>query len=158
MARTLRRIPAVGVDGVDHSDSASVPLRGALGGQKDVHDLERQGLGEIAGPERQDVGVVVLPGVLRGCEVEGHAGADAGDLVGDHCRTDARAVHDDAPPGLPRGDRLCGGARENGMRYDSAYSDLGVRDAEITAHAEFRKRLYAYDVVPEAQAAAATLT
>jgi salicylate hydroxylase len=46
------------------------------------------------------------------------------------------------------------GARENGMRYDSAYSDLGVRDAEIKAHAEFRKRLYDYDVVPEATAAA----
>jgi len=46
------------------------------------------------------------------------------------------------------------GARENGLRYDSSYADLGVRDAEITAHAEFRKRLYAYDVVPEAQAAA----
>jgi len=41
------------------------------------------------------------------------------------------------------------------MRYDSAYSDLGVRDAEITAHAEFRKQLYSYDVVPEAEAAAA---
>jgi len=49
------------------------------------------------------------------------------------------------------------GARENGLRYDSAYSDLGVRDAEITAHATFRKRLYDYDVVPEAQAAAAAL-
>jgi salicylate hydroxylase len=49
------------------------------------------------------------------------------------------------------------GARENGMRYDSAYSDLGVRDAEITAHAEFRKRLYDYDVVPAAEAAAAAL-
>ncbi|MGB7258396.1 MAG: FAD-dependent monooxygenase [Pseudolabrys sp.] len=48
------------------------------------------------------------------------------------------------------------GARENGMRYDSAYSNLGVRDAEIKAHAEFRKRLYAYDVLPEAEAAAAT--
>jgi len=46
------------------------------------------------------------------------------------------------------------GARESGLRYDSAYADLGVRDAEITAHAEFRKRLYGYDVVPEAQAAA----
>ena len=46
------------------------------------------------------------------------------------------------------------GARENGMRYDSAYSDLGVRDAEITAHAEFRKRLYDYDVVTEAAATA----
>lgn len=49
------------------------------------------------------------------------------------------------------------GARENGLRYDSAYSDLGVRDAEITAHAAFRKRLYDHDVVPDAQAVAATL-
>ncbi|MBV9565858.1 MAG: FAD-dependent monooxygenase [Bradyrhizobium sp.] len=49
------------------------------------------------------------------------------------------------------------GARENGMRYDSAYSDLGVRDAEITAHAAFRKRLYDYDVVREAELAAVGL-
>ena len=50
------------------------------------------------------------------------------------------------------------GARENGLRYDSSYADLGVRDAEITAHASFRKRLYDHDVVPEAQAAATALT
>jgi len=50
------------------------------------------------------------------------------------------------------------GARENGLRYDSAYSDLGIRDAEITAHAAFRKRLYDHDVVPDAQAAAAAMT
>src|SRR3954463_16363869 len=49
------------------------------------------------------------------------------------------------------------GARENGLRYDSSYADLGVRDAEITAHATFRKRLYDHDVVPEAEAAAAAL-
>jgi salicylate hydroxylase len=49
------------------------------------------------------------------------------------------------------------GARENGLRYDSACSDLGLRDAEIAAHAEFRKRLYDHDVVADAQAAAATL-
>ena len=49
------------------------------------------------------------------------------------------------------------GARENGLRYDSAYSDLGLRDAEIVAHAEFRKTLYDHDVVPDAQAAAAGL-
>lgn len=49
------------------------------------------------------------------------------------------------------------GARENGLRYDSAYSDLGVRDAEIAAHAAFRRTLYDHDVVPEAQAVAATL-
>jgi salicylate hydroxylase len=49
------------------------------------------------------------------------------------------------------------GARENGLRYDSANSDLGVRDAEITAHAAFRRRLYDHDVVPEAKAAATRL-
>jgi salicylate hydroxylase len=49
------------------------------------------------------------------------------------------------------------GARENGMRYDSAYPDLGVRDAEIAAHAAFRRKLYDHDVVPRAQALAETL-
>jgi salicylate hydroxylase len=49
------------------------------------------------------------------------------------------------------------GARQNGLRYDSLYAELAKRDAEITAHANFRKHLYAYDVVPDAQAAAATL-
>jgi salicylate hydroxylase len=50
------------------------------------------------------------------------------------------------------------GARENGLRLDSHYADLGVRDAEIRAHAEFRKKLYSHDVVPEAQALAESLT
>jgi 2-polyprenyl-6-methoxyphenol hydroxylase-like FAD-dependent oxidoreductase len=49
------------------------------------------------------------------------------------------------------------GARENGLRLDSHYADLGVRDAEIRAHAEFRKKLYSHDVVPEAQALALSL-
>jgi len=49
------------------------------------------------------------------------------------------------------------GARKNGMRYDSAYADLKVRDAEIAAHADFRKGLYDHDVVPQAQAAAMAL-
>jgi salicylate hydroxylase len=49
------------------------------------------------------------------------------------------------------------GARQNGLRVDSASTDLRARDAELVAHAEFRKHLYAYDVVPEARAAAAAL-
>ena len=77
----------------------------------------------------------------------------------------ARADRDTAPAALFAYERLRRervalvqrGARENGLRYDSSCADLGVRDAEITAHAEFRKRLYAYDVVPEAQAAAIAL-
>src|SRR5207244_2707544 len=48
------------------------------------------------------------------------------------------------------------GARENGLRYDSANPDLGIRDAQIAAHAEFRRRLYDHDVVPEAEATAIT--
>jgi salicylate hydroxylase len=49
------------------------------------------------------------------------------------------------------------GARQNGLRLDSASADLSVRDAELAAHAEFRKHLYAHDVVPDARAAAAAL-
>ena len=49
------------------------------------------------------------------------------------------------------------GARQNGLRLDSAYAGLNVRDAELAAHAEFRKHLYAYDVVPDARAAAVAL-
>jgi salicylate hydroxylase len=47
-------------------------------------------------------------------------------------------------------------ARQNGMRYDSANADIAKRDAEIRAHAEFRKALYDFDVVPEAEKAAAS--
>jgi len=49
------------------------------------------------------------------------------------------------------------GARQNGLRVDSASGDLARRDAELVAHADFRARLYAYDVVPEARAAAEAL-
>jgi salicylate hydroxylase len=45
------------------------------------------------------------------------------------------------------------GARRNGLRLYSMseYTDLAKRDAELVAHAEFRKHLYAFDVVPEAK-------
>jgi salicylate hydroxylase len=51
------------------------------------------------------------------------------------------------------------GARVNGLRVDSlaGYADLRKRDAELAAHANFRAHLYAYDLVPEAKAAAAAL-
>ncbi len=49
------------------------------------------------------------------------------------------------------------GARQNGLRVESADSDLGARDAQLVAHAEFRKQLYTYDVVPDARAVAAAL-
>ena len=50
------------------------------------------------------------------------------------------------------------GARKHGLRVDSADADLVVRDAELAAHAEFRKQLYSYDVVPHAAAAGMALT
>ncbi len=46
------------------------------------------------------------------------------------------------------------GARLNGLRVDSEVADLKARDAQLVAHAEFRKQLYSYDVVPVARAAA----
>lgn len=49
------------------------------------------------------------------------------------------------------------GARQNGLRVDSADADLRMRDAQLVAHAEFRKQLYSYDVVPAARAVAASL-
>ena len=49
------------------------------------------------------------------------------------------------------------GARRNGLRVDSVDADLGARDAQLVAHAEFRKQLYTYDVVPNARAVAAAL-
>src|SRR4249920_769638 len=49
------------------------------------------------------------------------------------------------------------GARKHGLRVDSLSGDLAVRDRELVAHAEFGKHLYAYDVVPDARAAAAAL-
>lgn len=51
------------------------------------------------------------------------------------------------------------GARQNGLRVDSMldYADLQKRDAELADHAEFRKHLYAYDVVPAAEAAVAAI-
>ena len=50
------------------------------------------------------------------------------------------------------------GSRKQGLRVDSACDDLGIRDAELAAHAEFRKQLYTYDVVPHSRAAAASVT
>jgi salicylate hydroxylase len=49
------------------------------------------------------------------------------------------------------------GARQNGLRMEATDVDLSVRDAQLAAHAEFRKHLYSYDVVPEALNAAAAL-
>ena len=49
------------------------------------------------------------------------------------------------------------GARKHGLRVDSMVDDLAKRDAELAAHAQFRAELYSYDVVPQAEAAAAAL-
>jgi salicylate hydroxylase len=75
----------------------------------------------------------------------------------------SQAGNDDVPAALAAYERLRRervaevqlGARLNGLRVDSmsGYADLKKRDAELAAHAEFRKHLYAYDVVPEAEKA-----
>lgn len=77
----------------------------------------------------------------------------------------SRADRDTAPAALVayeklRRERVAGvqrGARENGLRYDTMHGDVAKRDAEIVAHASFRKRLYDHDVVVEAKEAAEAL-
>ena len=39
------------------------------------------------------------------------------------------------------------GARRHGLRVDSMVDDLKQRDADLRAHAQFRRELYSYDVV-----------
>jgi salicylate hydroxylase len=41
------------------------------------------------------------------------------------------------------------GARDNQLRYDSAYEDLAARDAELAAAMEFRAWIYDHDVLAE---------
>ena len=48
---------------------------------------------------------------------------------------------------LPRVADVQRNARQNGLRYDSLYADLSVRDAELAAHASFRRSIYDYDVL-----------
>jgi salicylate hydroxylase len=77
----------------------------------------------------------------------------------------AHATHDTVPGALlayerlrrERAAKVQSGARQNGLRYDSMYADLDIRNAELAAHAEFRKHLYDHDVVSEARAAAMEL-
>jgi salicylate hydroxylase len=59
-----------------------------------------------------------------------------------------------------RRERVAGvqrGARENGLRYDTMHGDVAKRDAEIVAHASFRKTIYDHDVVVGAKEAADAL-
>jgi salicylate hydroxylase len=50
------------------------------------------------------------------------------------------------------------GARKHGLRVDSMVDDLKKRDDDLLEHAQFRKQLYSYDVVPYAEAAAQAAT
>jgi salicylate hydroxylase len=59
-----------------------------------------------------------------------------------------------------RRERVAGvqrGARENGLRYDTMHGDVAKRDAEIVAHASFRKAIYDHDVVVGAKDVAEAL-
>ena len=61
---------------------------------------------------------------------------------------------------LLRRERVAGvqrGARENGLRYDTMLGDVAKRDAEIIAHASFRKAIYDHDVVVGAKEVAEAL-
>ena len=50
----------------------------------------------------------------------------------------------------PRASMVQSEARKNGLRYDSKYTDLGLRDREIKESALLRRALYDYDIEKEA--------
>ena len=57
---------------------------------------------------------------------------------------------------LPRTAAVQRGSRENGLRYDSMYDDLGRRDAEMTSFRDFRYWLYDHDALDELRTSAAS--
>jgi salicylate hydroxylase len=71
----------------------------------------------------------------------------------------SRVGKDEAPEALrayqqvrrERTGAIQSGARENGLRYDSSYEDLAVRDAEIAASVRFRCWIYDHDALAEAE-------
>ncbi len=73
-----------------------MPLGGALGVQKGVHNLGCQPGPDEACPEREHVGVVVLTAVAGTGEVVTQGRANAGNLVGGHGRSDSGPVDDNA--------------------------------------------------------------
>ena len=90
------------LDRADLSDAPGVALLGAGGGQEGLDDLRAARFASTKrAPEGEDVGVVVLAGVLRGGGVDAGRGAHAGHLVGGHGGADAGPVHEDAEPGVP---------------------------------------------------------
>lgn len=97
-----------------------------------------------------------------------HLGQGANQAIEDGMTLAAVLAHTDAdtaPRGLQAYERLRRertsaiqrGARENGLRYDSSYDDLAVRDAEIAASVELRSWIYDHDVLVEAEQAGAML-
>jgi salicylate hydroxylase len=53
----------------------------------------------------------------------------------------------------PRTDRVQAEARQNGLRFDSRYADLKVRDREVASGTAFRQSVYDYDIEKAALAA-----
>jgi salicylate hydroxylase len=53
---------------------------------------------------------------------------------------------------LPRTSAVQAGSRQNGLRYDSRYDDLGRRDAEMASIRTFRHWLYDHDALTDLRA------
>lgn len=100
-----------------------------------------------------DAAHAMLPHLGQGANQsieDGAALAAILEAAGDHI-PEALAAYENLR--RPRVAEVQSGARQNGLRYDSQFEDLAVRDKEIRQHQEFRRNLYDYDVVPLATAA-----
>src|SRR5918998_810764 len=91
----------------DFLEPAHVPLAAVeRRAEEGANELRGEVGADHAGPEAEDVHVVVLDTLMRGIGVVTEAGSYSADLVGGDGGADARAADEDAALSLARGERL----------------------------------------------------
>ena len=91
----------LGFDVAELVEAGLVATALELGGEEDVDEAEGEGVGQLAGAEGEDVGVVVEAAHAGRPLVVAQGGAGAVDLVGRDLLALAAAAHDDGPVGPP---------------------------------------------------------
>ena len=94
-------------------------------------DLQRQRLADQPGTECQHVGVIVFARVSGAGKVVTEGRTHSRHLVGDHGRSDAGAVDDDAVRGLARGHHFGNGVRK--IWIINRFSTVGAAIGDFVA-------------------------
>ena len=119
-------------------DAALVPTALERGGEPQLGDLLGEPVGDDAGPHREHVGVVVLPGHACGVEVVAQRGAHACDLVGRELLALAAAAEHDATFGATGGHRPADQRAED--RVVDGLVSVGAQVEDLVAIRRERRR------------------